>query len=56
MVNSVEWPFVGSLKAVAMLFISVYADRKTRFNLIMCIDMCLQLGPKRASVGTGAKR
>jgi len=58
MINSVEWPVVGSMKAIAMLFTSLYADRETRFNLRgtnMCIDMCLQLGPKPPLVGTGAK-
>lgn len=53
MINSVEGPFVGSLKAIAMLFTSVYADRETGLNLrgtIMCIDNVFTTGPK-ASIG-----
>lgn len=42
MINSVEWPVVGYLKAIAMLFTSLYTDRETHFNLrdtIMCVDV-----------------
>uniref|UniRef100_A0A8C2R9X3 Dynein light chain roadblock-type 1 n=1 Tax=Capra hircus TaxID=9925 RepID=A0A8C2R9X3_CAPHI len=33
MINPVEWPLVGSLKAVATLFTRMCAGRETGFNL-----------------------
>ena len=57
MINPVEWPLVGSLKAVATLFTRVCADRETGFNRgqrrvwTVCVPE-----PKPALLGTGAQR